>query len=35
VDLERKANEAAAGVARENFTELDAHDGKARLEEGP
>jgi len=34
-DLEREAGEVAPRLARERFAELDAHDRKARLEEGP
>jgi hypothetical protein len=35
LDLERKAGEVAPRSARERFAELDAHDRKARLQEGP
>ena len=35
LDLERKAGEAAQRLACERFAQLDAHDRKTRLEEGP
>jgi hypothetical protein len=35
LDLERETDEVAPRLARERFAELDAHDRKTRLEEGP